>query len=215
MGVQTRVNLRHSLGGEVPVEMMLSTFLDVDDQIQHLIGIRELVKEEVQQRLPALESLDEITDSNSSAQFRRSHSRSQQSQGTPARVEQSNLGDHSGAAAASSFDTLSRDPVLMCPDLQPISEEIKIVSLMTLLFSWNLQVPRVSCCEYHVLATEACALLRRLIKQPCMIRDAIDSNRDMFNRQCGECGIMIPRTLARCQLCATVDDLRNDTTCSL
>lgn len=215
MAAPIYVKLRDGSGAVLPVEIMRSQFLDAEDQLQHLIGIRERDKEYLQQ-LPPLEPLKEhrndISISKSSSQSRRSNLRSQR--GTPAMVEPSSMDDHSDAASVTSSDgTLSQAPALMRPDMQPSSLGVQAASLMALLFSWNLHVRRVSCCEYHDLAKEACALLRQLSKCECMSREDIRKSRIFFDHQCSNCGIIFPRTSTNCYLCAMA--AHKCSTCSL
>eukprot|EP00931_Biecheleriopsis_adriatica_P107050 TRINITY_DN8138_c0_g1_i2.p1 TRINITY_DN8138_c0_g1~~TRINITY_DN8138_c0_g1_i2.p1 ORF type:complete len:571 (-),score=81.12 TRINITY_DN8138_c0_g1_i2:443-2155(-) len=206
MGVPIYVKLRDGFGAAVSVEIVHSTFLDMEDKKQHLIGIREKEREEMQQ-LPPLDLGDEeqrgISTSRKSKVAKRSDHRDQQ--GTPARVEASSMdAADSDLCSVASSEAVSQGAELMCPGFELSSASLKTASLLTLLFSWNLRARKVRCCEFHDLAKEAICVLRKLEKQPCKNQEVIHGLRNTFDRQCSKCGLLVAHGSA-CHLCEAMD----------
>jgi len=103
-------------------------------------------------------------------------------QGTPARLLKDGLCD-----VRSDRSTRSR-PQLRLDAFAETNYIGKISSLLGVLSSWNIQLPRVHCCEYHCLVNEGIFQLKAMRNRNCVKQSLQPVG--CCNWQCSNCGIV-------------------------
>eukprot|EP00930_Biecheleria_cincta_P065754 TRINITY_DN5163_c0_g1_i2.p1 TRINITY_DN5163_c0_g1~~TRINITY_DN5163_c0_g1_i2.p1 ORF type:complete len:574 (-),score=74.79 TRINITY_DN5163_c0_g1_i2:50-1771(-) len=198
-GTPIYVNLRDSVGSPVTVEIIHSTFLDMDDTIQHLVGIREKAIGDMQQQS------DSSADNRGNGTVTRiKRSKRSPWRGTPARVEASNDSEPEHSDTLSQTSENSAGPELMCPECQESPPHARFISLVSLLFSWNVRSRRVNCCQFHDLVKDALGLAKGMYNCPCLDKETIEGLRKCFARQCPDCSILLLNGAEHCHVCATM-----------
>eukprot|EP00930_Biecheleria_cincta_P023011 TRINITY_DN1667_c0_g3_i1.p1 TRINITY_DN1667_c0_g3~~TRINITY_DN1667_c0_g3_i1.p1 ORF type:complete len:557 (+),score=76.40 TRINITY_DN1667_c0_g3_i1:57-1727(+) len=197
------VNLRDSSGSPVSVEVVQSMFLDLDDRIQYLVGIREMELEQIQRFSPLDAAEDFGSTSTTESRTGADHAKSVSPKpmlGTPAKVEATSINKYPDV-----IPLLSKGRELMYQEFQGTKLATRAVSLVVVLLSWNLPACRVRCCDFHILAKDAMKLLRILAKSECWSPGSLETARKHFTRQCDKCSILIPNASERCYVCEATD----------
>eukprot|EP00931_Biecheleriopsis_adriatica_P103898 TRINITY_DN7868_c0_g1_i1.p1 TRINITY_DN7868_c0_g1~~TRINITY_DN7868_c0_g1_i1.p1 ORF type:complete len:548 (+),score=45.60 TRINITY_DN7868_c0_g1_i1:81-1724(+) len=192
------VELRDASGTNMSVEVVHATFPDLEDNIQHLVGICEKTKET---ELPVI---DEDFHSTGDRGLRVKQ-RSIALKGTPATLEKHPMHQSEVSAGCDTESTSSDASTLADPEFLPVSLKTRSLSLLNLLHSWNVALPPVTCCEYHALVKEVSHQVARFRRQECWSPSDTRQLRQHFTHQCQECGILLVSGVP-CHLCPMLGD---------
>jgi len=171
--------MRDSLGNNLKMEILSAQFEGLDNTTHYLVGIREF-------------------DDAPLAALRSSAA------GTRKKCQTSGLSvDGQIPVATKSLESVERDLVdggsessklasvkssrggLALPTMKRTQAFAQEFSLVATMLTWNVVVPRTSCCKYHAFQVELSALAKRLRKRPCDAKFG-----PMSGLQCRECGII-------------------------
>ncbi|CAE8648877.1 unnamed protein product [Polarella glacialis] len=154
MAIPLRLRMRDSSGRPLDVELLHSTFKDIDAQTCHIIGIQEI--EHSKTAFKELAGLDRRSPVH--RQCRQQHLE----RGTPPNgVREELTGTLSNVAPAPVFSRRAM------PQFEETESMMPVFSLLSLLLKWNLQVPSTFCCNYHFYVYHAQGLLRHMQKKKC------------------------------------------------
>ncbi|CAE8729513.1 unnamed protein product [Polarella glacialis] len=158
MAIPLRLRMRDSSGRPLYVELLHSTFKDIDAQTHHIIGIQE-----IEQNKTAFEEILQVDKTHSGNSPTEEHKRHPHLElGTPPNGIREEL---SGSLSDFSPTPSILRPAL--PELQITHPEMLSHSLFVLLLRWNLQVPSTFCCNFHFYVYQVQGILRRMQKLKC------------------------------------------------
>lgn len=163
-----RIWMRDSNAEKVYVEVLHTAFSDLDSQMHHLIGIRELERAFDGSSPEEFVDFDDINTSNfddlKCSKNRicvASHSFGRK--GTPSCQIRETFSDSSSIHSVGS--NLTR---LRVSGLEPTPVGIRALSLFKLILQWNIEFKQTFCCTFHSLLYEAMCTLRKLQKRQCI-----------------------------------------------
>eukprot|EP00930_Biecheleria_cincta_P038607 TRINITY_DN2651_c0_g1_i1.p1 TRINITY_DN2651_c0_g1~~TRINITY_DN2651_c0_g1_i1.p1 ORF type:complete len:564 (+),score=67.15 TRINITY_DN2651_c0_g1_i1:76-1692(+) len=176
------VRIRDVYGSPISVDLLVATFKDIDDSIQHLVGIRELELDSM-----AVAATDAPSVPNASTVPVTSHPRPKRrrpsGRGTPSSTVASVLED---VGPAHSTESSREVPRLMVPNLGETLASMRSKSLAMLFLTWNLPRRTDFCCSFHSWGHEAIDQLHRMRQQECL--DMEELFEDAW--QCIKCGML-------------------------
>ncbi|CAE8602375.1 unnamed protein product [Polarella glacialis] len=183
MAIPLRLRLRDSSGRPLYVELLHSTFKDIDAQTHHIIGIQE-----IEQNTAAPQELIDLHSRSTGGR----HDRRRRSleRGTPPNGRAEEL--------TGTLLNMSRTPSrshLAMSRYKETQHQMLTFSLFALLLKWDLQVPSTFCGNYHFYVYQAQCTLRRLHRTPCVNNPfnemcAADMGDEESDWQCTRCGML-------------------------
>ncbi|CAE8652977.1 unnamed protein product, partial [Polarella glacialis] len=211
MAIPIRVRMRDSAGSALEVELLHSQYESLDGRVHHIVGLREVIDTlgevpELLGRSPVSLERERLS-GGSSRGTPGSHDRQELSelQQQPVSVSSSssapsnsinnhdnnsndNNNNKQGSDTGSSQQQQQPTVVkLLHPDLKETLIEARLLSLMALLTSWNVQLTKRArnCCTFHSCAHEALNAVHLVRKRPCF-----DIRELCKQWQCPACGIL-------------------------
>jgi len=199
------VNIRESSGSSFTVEILSVPFQGLDTSKYYMVGLREVtdmhptpLKSSVGLDSPTREreissktrrelaNLGTPSTSNGNTIVKHHH------HAPDARVEVlcqeatvvtegMDIADHQSGAGSISSSGMR----LIHPGLKETSYRAKKITICETLSSWNLRIPRRSCCSFHAAQHEAKAVLRSLRESVC-----IKNFHDSDVTSCQRCGVL-------------------------
>eukprot|EP00928_Gymnodinium_smaydae_P071283 TRINITY_DN5490_c0_g5_i1.p1 TRINITY_DN5490_c0_g5~~TRINITY_DN5490_c0_g5_i1.p1 ORF type:complete len:577 (+),score=58.58 TRINITY_DN5490_c0_g5_i1:248-1732(+) len=183
--VPIKVRLKDTLGSIVNVEMFQTRYNKMDNLAHHMIGIREVEAPAVETdaALTSVYGLQRATEIAPAAGKVAQHSE----QGTRAQIVPVDLLETQSTVSLSSkksrSDQSSRT-VLLLPHKAETTTKARVLRMLSVLKSWNVQIPVVTCCSYHAFLMEARDTLRHMRHIPCR-----ELRGMRLPASCPECGL--------------------------
>eukprot|EP00931_Biecheleriopsis_adriatica_P103899 TRINITY_DN7868_c0_g2_i1.p1 TRINITY_DN7868_c0_g2~~TRINITY_DN7868_c0_g2_i1.p1 ORF type:complete len:307 (+),score=39.43 TRINITY_DN7868_c0_g2_i1:66-923(+) len=191
------LKLRDASGRAIRTEIMYATFSDLEDRTQHLVGICEQSNQ--------LDEVDEFQEAPNTAWKQRSPVKQKlKGLGSPATVEKQELKSES-LERSETLSNSSAESSLPYLEFERTPMETRSLSLLNLVYSWNVQMPRVTCCEYHAAVKEVAHHVAKFRKVDCKRALSKDTIRQCFTCQCQECGVVRRTETEACNVCGFID----------
>ncbi|CAE8610772.1 unnamed protein product [Polarella glacialis] len=194
MAIPIHARLRDSSGFALHVELVHAQYERLDVSVHYIVGIRDLA--EVSHFFPAVSEVPEpemletelrpaprvigaLASNNNNSNNNRDLKR-----GTPGSHVRNDI--YPVALPGHSRTPSSCETKLVLPNFQETPVTTRLMSILRLMSTWNVQVSGCRCCTFHAVAKEV-VLATNLLKRQACVNMAESLSNDW---QCPSCGIM-------------------------